>query len=233
MASKEEIQYASEMTETVLRPAKAIETFGATVVDYHLVTELLDTVGQIRIRQGRFHVERPQLITPAHYANHMVENFGEEAREYAERFAKSADGMRILQYGLHFRKEERNQSVVSGELRAVAEEVAEDIRGSDQAFAGVIVGVDDLWEVSLLRFGIELIGASVPKNIRDLAEREQLSENDNDATPGVGEELEAEFQEAAGDMDRLRALGNKLRQHGLLEQYEDRFYDLVRQARRG
>ncbi len=232
MASKEEIQYASEMTETVLRPAKGLETFGATVVDYHLVTELLDTVGQIRIRQGRFHVERPQLITPSHYASQLVENFGEEAREYADRFAQSHDGLRILQYGLRFRKEERNQSVVSGELRAVAEEVAEDVRGSDQAFAGVIVGVDDLWEVSLLRFGIELIGASVPKNIRDLAERGLLSENENDVPPAVSEELETDFREAAGDIDRLRSLGNKLRKHGLLEQYEDRFYDLVRQARR-
>ncbi len=231
MASKEEIQYASEMTETVQRPAKGLETFGATVVDYHLVSELLDTVGQIRIRQGRFHVERPQLITPAHYANQFVENFGEEAREYADHFAKSADGMRIIQYGLHFRKEEDNHSVVQGELRAVAEEIAEDVRGRGQAFAGVLIGVDDLWEVSLLRFGIELIGASAPKNIRDLAERGLLS--DSGVPPSVNDELEAEFQQAAGDMDRLRSLGNKLRKYGLLEHYEDRFYELVRQARRG
>ena len=34
MASRAEIEYASELTETVLQPEKPLETFGVTAVGY-------------------------------------------------------------------------------------------------------------------------------------------------------------------------------------------------------
>lgn len=228
MVSREEIEYASELTETVLKPSNTLQTFGATVVDYRIVTELLDTVGKVRIREGRFHVERPRLITPSHIADQLAENFGEEASEFAREFAKSKDGLRILQYGLSFRKEEVEESVVPGALEEVAEDIANDLRAKDHAFAGVIIGVDDLWEVSLLRFGIELIGASVPKHVRDLAKRGDLADPPEGVSSSVRDEIETDFANAAGSRDRIHALGNKLRKHGLLSEYEDRFYDLLR-----
>lgn len=228
MASRAEIEYASELTETVLQPEKPLETFGVTAVGYYVVTELLDTVGRVRIREGRFHVERPQVITPSYFASQLVENFGEEARTYAERFAKSPEGLRILQYGLQFRKEENRQSVVPGNLDDVAHEIARDLRSREDAFSGVVIGVDDLWEVSLLRFGIELIGASAPKHVRDLAGEGLLDPTRNGVPAAVREELESDFIQAAGDRDSIHALGNKLRKYGLLSEYEDRLYELIR-----
>ena len=228
MASREEIEYASELTETVLEPRKKLETFGATAVDYHVVTELLDSVGKVRIREGRFHVERPQVITPSYFASQLVDNFGDEAREYAQQFAHSQDGMRIIQYGLRFRKEEENQSIVPGQIKEVADQIAADLKRREEMFAGVIIGVDDLWEVSLLRFGIELIGASAPHQVRELHERGLLKGTDNDIPMAVREELNHDFLDAAGNRDKIHALGNKLRKYGLLGEYEDRFYELVR-----
>ncbi|MFO7820747.1 MAG: hypothetical protein R6V56_01615 [Lentisphaeria bacterium] len=231
MASREEIEYASALTEIVHSPRNKLETFGATVVEYHVVTELMDSVSKVRIRQGRFHVERPRLITPTFYANQLAENFGEEAREYADQFSTSEEGMRILQYGLKFRKEEHNQQVVPGNLKEVADQIAEDLKQNEENFAGVIIGVDDLWEVSLVRFGIELIGASAPKNIRDLSQRGLMEGTANDVPVFVREEIESDFQNAGANRDRIHALGNKLRKYGLLEEYEDRFYGLVRNCR--
>ena len=228
MASREEIEYASRLTEIVLTPENKLATFGATVVKYHVVTELLDSVGRVRIREGSFHVERPRLITPRFYANRLVENFGEEAREYADHFASSQEGVRILQYGLRFRKEEQSETIVPGHLKEVADQIAADLKQRDDKFAGVIIGVDDLWEVSLVRFGIELIGASAPRNIRDLADRGLLEGTENDVPVAIRDEIEQDFQEADGDRDKIHALGNKLRKYGLLEEYEDRFFNLVR-----
>jgi len=228
MASREEIEYAAELTETVLEPQQTLETFGATVVNYHLVSELLDEVGKVRIRKGKIHVERPQVITPRYYANELVENFGEDAKEYAEQFADSPEGTRIIRYGLQFRKQEHDQTTVDGNISEVAERLADDLKNRGDNFSGVIIGVDDLWEISLLRFAIEVIGSSAPRQVKELSDKGLLQGTSNDVPAAVRTEIESDFREAAGDRDKIHALGNKLRKHGLLEEYEDRFFQLVR-----
>jgi hypothetical protein len=44
-------------------------------------------------------------------------------------------------------------------------------------------------------------------------------------------EIESDFRQAAGSRSRLEELGRKLREYGLFEEYEDRFFELYRRAR--
>lgn len=233
MASREEFEYAVELTETVLEPRQTLETFGATMINYHVVSELLDEVGKVRIRKGKVNVERPQVITPRFYANELVDNFGEEAKEYAEQFAKSSEGTRIIRYGLKFRKQEHDQSVVPGNISEVANQMADDLKRRGEDFAGVVIGVDDLWEISLLRFIIEVVGSSAPRNVKELSDRGLLQSTTNDVPAAVRAEIESDFRAAEGDRDRIHALGNKLRKHGILEEYEERFFSLIRGLKKG
>ena len=43
--------YAAEATRVLHAPTRALETFGTTSVNYHLLAELEDHPGKIRIRE--------------------------------------------------------------------------------------------------------------------------------------------------------------------------------------
>ena len=74
--------YAAEATEVLHAPMKALETFGTTCVDYHLLAELEDYPGKIRVREGRLQASKPELITPEQYVKDEFEGFGEMAKLY-------------------------------------------------------------------------------------------------------------------------------------------------------
>ena len=228
MPNQDQIAHAAEQTRVVLEPRKVLETFGETVIYYYVLSDLLDDVGQVRIRQGKILAHRPRVLTPGFVINETVENFGEEAREYAERLFQTVEGIRILQYGLRFRKEEYGEEVVSGEMDEIADQVVKRAEQNETDVCGVIVGVDDLWEVSLLKFARDVVQNSLPKNVQDLGSRGLLESAGGNVPRAVRIEVEADFRAAAGNRGRIEQLAVKLRRYGLFQDYEDRFYALLR-----
>ena len=85
MWSEDDFQYAIENTEVILAPQSRIATFGQTSFRFYLISELMDRVNEVRVRDGRSHAERPQIVTPDHYARLLLEGFGEKAQRFAER----------------------------------------------------------------------------------------------------------------------------------------------------
>lgn len=65
-------------------PKRHLETFGNTIINYYLVSELMDAVGKVRVREGRMQALRPQIITPSAYSSTLLEGFGEQAQKYLE-----------------------------------------------------------------------------------------------------------------------------------------------------
>jgi hypothetical protein len=219
--------YAVQNTRIVLLPSRRLETFGNTILNYHLVSELMDTANKCRVREGRIQAFRPQIITPASFADTLLEGFGEEAQRYVEWLREHEQDLRILQYGFTIRKQEISEHVITEALQAVVERVARDVRGRDDPLAAVVVGVEQPWEVSLLKLMVEVSGHSLPGNIREL-ERHRLMSSEAGPPAAVRDEIEREFKAAAHDASRIEALGRLLQRRGLFEQYEDRFFDLVR-----
>jgi len=82
MLSEDSFQYAIENTHVVRAPSQSIQTFGNTSFRFHLVTELMDNVNQVRVRDGRLHAERPTIITPGYIERELLEGFGEKAHEF-------------------------------------------------------------------------------------------------------------------------------------------------------
>jgi len=227
---RDEIQYAARQTKIVHKPVKQIETFGETVVYYYVLSELMDEVGRIRIREGRIEVRRPRLITPGYLARRLTENFGEKAEKYAELLVDSGEATRFLEYGLTFYKQQHKESVVSGDINTISEEIVRQREKNEGVSCGVVIGVDDMWEVSLLRFVSRLIQLSLPRNIHEMADRRLLDASGSDGVPaGVRVEIENGFQAARGDRRRIRQLGKKIQDFGLFEEYEDRLYALLRE----
>lgn len=219
--------YAVNHTEIVHMPARRLETFGSTVINYHMISELMDTVNQTRVREGRIQAYRPQIITPLSYANNLLEGFGQEAEKYVEWLREHAQDMHILRYGFAIRKEETNVHIITDSVKAVTGRVCEDAKIKDDPLAAIVVGVEQPWEVCLLKLMVEVIRNSAPGNVREF-ERHRLLENVNGAPKAVRDELEADFAAAGRDARLVKALGRKLRQYGLFQEYEDRFFALVK-----
>ena len=167
---QDDIEYALENTRVILAPEQQIATFGSTSFEFHLISELMDTVGQVRVRTGHIDAERPQILSPEYFTRLLLEGFGEQAQQYAERLRERARQIAVLRYGFQFRKSNVSESTVSASLESVIERTrrkveAEDLRGA------IIQGVDEAWEVCLLKFTVDLIERSAGGNLGDFKKR--------------------------------------------------------------
>src|SRR4051812_15438003 len=117
--TNDDFQYAIENTRVVLAPERQIATFGSTSFRFYLISELMDQVNEIRVRDGRIHAERPQILTPEHYCRLLLEGFGEKAAQYAEVLRERMSNMAVLRYGFQFRKTD----VVKNRIRDTMEAV--------------------------------------------------------------------------------------------------------------
>jgi hypothetical protein len=171
MWSEDNFQYAIENTEVIIAPQGRIATFGQTSFRFFLISELMDQVNEVRVRDGRIHAERPQILTPDHYARVLLEGFGEQARQFAEQLRERTTNFAVLRYGFRFRKTDVTERTIRSSLPAVIDETKAKVQRLDEPLSAVIQGVDDAWEVCLLKFTIDLIERSSGGNLGDFRRR--------------------------------------------------------------
>ena len=159
--------YAAEATEILHAPSRALETFGTTSVNYHLLAELEDYPGKIRVREGRLQASKPELITPERYVKDEFEGFGELAQLYNDFLKQHEDSLKILKYGYRLKQESFSEQIVTDSMEAVAARVIDEVKSENRPFDVVIKGVDDPWDVCLMRFFWMHTNASVAKNMAD------------------------------------------------------------------
>src|SRR5437764_1376411 len=102
--NKENFDYAIENTRVIVAPERKIATFGSTSFRFYLVSELLDRVNEVRVRDGRIHADRPQILTPDNFARLLLEGFGEKAEQYIDQLRERGRDFAVLRYGFQFRK---------------------------------------------------------------------------------------------------------------------------------
>ena len=171
MISEDSFQYAIDNTTVVLAPDRRIDTFGTTQFRFHLVTELMDEIGVVRVRDGRIEAQRPQIISPAQYSKLMLEGFGEQARNFADWLESRAEKLAFMKYGFQFRKTEVVENIVHNPIEDVIERIRTGINRADEPLTAIIQGVDDAWEVCLLKFTVDLIQQSAGDNLNDFRRR--------------------------------------------------------------
>ncbi|MBU0677244.1 MAG: hypothetical protein KJ626_03935 [Verrucomicrobia bacterium] len=222
--------YAVNNTEVLMMPSRRLETFGSTVVNYHLVSQLMDSIDKIRIREGRIQAHRPEIITPRMIADELLEGFGKEAHEYFEWLKGHENSLYLLKYGFAIRKSEMNEHTVTDEMGNVLERVTDAVREKDDPLSAIVVGVDEPWEVCLMKLMVEVVQASVEGNLTEYQQKQALSLKKTPAT--LREQVEQAFAAAAKDAGKVDALAQLLKQRGLFEKYQDRFFALVKSHRR-
>jgi len=164
-------EYAVENTQIIRAPERRIATFGQTSFKFFLVSELMDVVGSVRIRTGDLHAERPQIITPDYLQRTLSEDFGERAGEFIDWLREHAPQLAVLKYGFRFRKANVSESVVHSPLEDVLGRINVEVDRSEDPLSAIIQGVDEGWEVSLLKFASDMIESSAPDNLGDWKRR--------------------------------------------------------------
>ena len=167
----DDFQYAIENTRVIVAPERQIATFGSTSFRFYLISELMDQVNEIRVRDGRIHAERPQILSPEHYCRLLLEGFGDKAEKYVERLRERTRDMAVLRYGFQFRKTDVVENRIRASMESVIERTRRQVENSDEPLSAVIQGVDDAWEVCLLKFTIDLIERSSGGNLGDFRRR--------------------------------------------------------------
>ncbi len=216
--------YAVNNTELVSAPTSRLETFGDTIVNYYLVSELMDSIDKVRVREGHLKALKPEIITPQGLGQMDLDDFGPEARQYAEWLSEHAGELRILQYGFRLQKRELKEYVVSDHLDNVLDRVKQEVKMQNDPLSAILLGVDDPWEVCLLKLMVELVQNSAQGNIQDI--RNQVFAQEN----SLAQRIDQAFLDASRDPSLINGLADFLKQNGLWEQYEDRFFALVKSS---
>ena len=64
----------------------------------------MDSVNQVRVREGHLNALKPAIITPHSLGQMDVGDLGEDAQHYADWLKEHANELRILQYGFSLEK---------------------------------------------------------------------------------------------------------------------------------
>jgi hypothetical protein len=168
---QDDFDYAIENTQVILAPERQIATFGSTSFNFYLISELMDRVDQVRVRNGKIHADRPQILTPEHYCRLLLEGFGEQAQRYVDQLREHARNVAVLRYGFQFRKTDVTEQTLRDSIDAVINRTKRRVESENEPLSAVIHGVDDAWEVCLLKFTIDLIERSSGGNLGDFRKR--------------------------------------------------------------
>jgi hypothetical protein len=231
MSTEEErIEYAISHTEVLRPPRQALSTFGTTNIYYYLLTEpsykeIMRGEEETVVREGRVRAEKPKVVTPYYLFN--VEGFSDHARRYLEMVAK--------EYGPHtpglfygYKNEPKELNIVSSDMDSVVRKLADKIDKEGDQLATIIKGVDELWDVSLLKFIFDMTRYSLNSNVYELGRRGLLNIDSKGIPRDARETIERLFAYVEkGELDPS-TLKVELDRWGLFEEYEDRFLRLFK-----
>jgi hypothetical protein len=223
-----EIEYALRHTEVVRPPLQRLNTFGSTNVHYFLLTEPMDSVDETRIREGKVTAERPKIVTPGYLLN-AFEGFGDHAKEQAEAMLAKYDfSLDIMEY--KYKNEIGNSWVLSESISDVIIKIASQIDDEDDQLAAILKGPDDTWQISLMKFIMDITKSSLNKNILELNSR-GLFDRVHGVPKFVRDEIEGLFRDVADNRKSIDDLGSRLQSYGLFEHYQDQFFALFHRRR--
>jgi hypothetical protein len=210
-------------TEILRAPSRRLATFGATRIEYHMISAADGLPDRTRLREGTVVSARPAILTPDAFKERF-EGFGDEAAEYARWVSTSyRDLLRALEY--NFRNQGLTARVISEKPELVSERMLADFDSRGVTDRAVIRCPDGAWSLALMKFTMDEAARSFPGHVRDL-ERRGMFAADGGEADRRRREVESLLDAARGDRSLRETLGAKLKEYGLFAEYEDRFLAL-------
>jgi hypothetical protein len=227
----ERIEDAVRHTEIVRLPRQSLATFGTTNIGYYLVTkpvynEITKESKETVIREGRIIAERPRIVTP--YYMSQLEGFSGDARKYfntlIRKYGVDAPGLFYI-----YRNESGKLTIVTEEMNLVVDRLNSEIDKRGDPLITIIKGQDELWDVSLMRFIYEITSSSMQNNLSQLMSRGLLDVDNSGVPMDARLRIEELFTRLARGETNPSELKGELERWNLFEEYQDRFFNIVRQ----
>jgi len=238
----ERIRYAFKHSKILKWPKQLLSSFGSSEIHYHVLTEPVYqefTKGEVEtvVREGKVSWYRPQLLTPEYILR--IEGFSDEAKKALLSIANEMPDLASILYRFNFKREVDSMIFVSGSLESVADKIARDIDKKGDNLSAIVMGVGDLWDISLSKFILDMMSRSAHQSqFPELRKRGLITYNksgyqvvsrDTQGIPLIAKkEIETMFDKVKhGDMEP-KDLKIELDRWGLFEFYQDRFFELFR-----
>lgn len=226
----ERIADAVNNTVVLHPPKQMLATFGTTNIHYYLLTEpsykeFGEGEGETVVREGRVISQRPRVVTPVYLGN--IEGFSEHAKKYLE--------MIVREHGPHapgifygYKNEHMETNIVPNDMRSVVQKLEEEIKKEGSPLTTIIKGVDELWDVSLMKFIFDMTRESLGENALELGRRGLLDIDRSGIPMDARLSIEQLFDLAKKGELSPSDLKTELDRWNLFEEYEDRFFWLFR-----
>lgn len=222
MESDKKIQYAIEHTEVLRLPKQSLATFGVTNIYYYLITELMERVNVVR--EGRVIAAKPKIVTPSYLIN--LEGFSGQARRFIEVMAEKYPHEPGIYYT--YKNEPKEMNIISEPIEQIIDKINQRIDTQCDPLSVIIKGVEEMWDISLLKFTYELTRSSVHNNVAEL-ERNGLLDVDEAGVPkDARSNIEELMEKTRRDPTWAPVMIAELRRWGLFYEYQDRFLGLFR-----
>ncbi len=224
---------AIEQTYIVKYPKQLLATFGITSIEYFVVTEPLYTAIDPQkkelegvVRKGKVRAEQPTLITPTYAMN--LNGFSDEAYKYFSQVARlyGANSPGIM---YQYNNEPENLEILSGNPNEIAHRISKELRDKKNDLSVVISGVDEFWDVALLKFIYEFTASSVSFNSREMRGAGLMEpQSSAGGVPAAAANQIEEMFKSVKNGGSANTLKNELDKWGVYPYYEDRFLNLFR-----
>jgi len=216
-------------TKVILTPKNTLSTYNQTKVRYHIVTEpsykeVSDHNSEESvIRHGLVIAQTPQVVTNDFL--YRMSGFGDEAKAYLKEL-NNVYGKNEPALLYNYKNESTDLEIVSGNPQEVSERIKRRLIRS-QANHAVIRGINNLWDVSLLKFIFEYTKTSAKSNFQDLNSSGMFEVN-NGVPVAVRKRIEELINQAKLGKVRPKDLHKELKDWDLFDEYQDQFFSIIK-----
>ena len=227
MNEEEKLSQAIGSTTVLRRPKQALSTFGATTINYYVLSspayaesESCETV----VRTGRVIANKPHIVTP--YYLSRLDGFSDEAQRYMRKLLEMY-GPDVPGIYYTYSNEHGSTDVMPGSIEDVLAKINAEIDERKDFLAAIIRGEDTLWDVALMKFIFEITKTSSNWNITELRSHGLFGVVDG-VPAGARANIDDLFLRLKDGAIEPLELQIELERWGLFEEYQDRFFATFR-----
>ena len=161
---------ALKETEIIRARVQALMATSATRLPYILLSESAINEGDTVVRQGEVHVEKPSLIIPPH--NPQFNGFELEDTQgfRQDSFINFLIVRGVTIPSLRYDNRTSRLDIYEDKLSSAVKHYEHLLQRQENVDTGLIVGPEDIWQLSLLIFVCTQIARNINEDIRRLLE---------------------------------------------------------------
>ena len=229
--SEKDLIKAVQKTRVARKPLQHLATFGTTIINYYVITEPIysdidESKKETVVRTGRVNSGKPEIVTPTYALN--LKGFSSEAYKYLE-FISDKFGVNSPGVLYQYKNEPGKTNILNGSVEEVSNNIIKELNKKKDKLTAVIVGVDELWDVSLLKFIHDFTSESLVSNVNEFNSRGLLQPQAQfgGVPKAAVQRIEILFNQVAFGADP-EILKKELDRWGLFDHYEERFLNLFK-----